>query len=258
MTGRTRGRYHYIQKKISDEISNSLDKGLYSQSHGFSSSHVWMWELDHKESWAPKNWCFWSVLEKTLESPLDCKEIKPVNPKGNQSWIFIGRTDAEAPILWPPDVRSWLIRKDPNAGKDWRQEEKGTTGWDGCMASLSQRTWVSASSGKWWRTEKPGVLQLITSQRVGRDWPTEHHHHQDFPGGPMVRNLPANVGDTGSINVPGGFHVPGATQPSSGNYWAHTPWPLKSEPVLCNRRSPHTTTRQNLSTAPKIKHSHTC
>ena len=89
-----------------------------------------MWELDHKESWVLKNWCFWTmVLEKTLESHLDSKEIKPVNPKGNQSWIFIGRTDAEAetPILWPPDAKSQLIRKDPNAGKDWKQEEKGMT-----------------------------------------------------------------------------------------------------------------------------------
>ena len=106
------------------------NKGPYSQSYGFFSSHVWMWKLDHKEGWASKNWCFWTVvLEKTLESPLDCKEIKPVNLKGNQSWIFIGRTDAEAeaPTLWPPDVKSWLIRKDPHAGKDWRQEEKGMT-----------------------------------------------------------------------------------------------------------------------------------
>ena len=89
-----------------------------------------MWELDHKQSWCPKNWCFWIVvLEKTLESPLDCKEIRPVHPKGNQSWVFIGRSDAEAetPILWPPDVRNWLIEKDPDAGKDWRQEEKGMT-----------------------------------------------------------------------------------------------------------------------------------
>ena len=89
-----------------------------------------MWELDHKEGWAPKNWCFWTVvLEKTLESPLDCKESKPVNTKGNQSWTFIGRTDAEAeaPILWSPDVKSQLIGKDPDAEKDWRQEEKGTT-----------------------------------------------------------------------------------------------------------------------------------
>ena len=99
------------------------DKGPSSQSYGACNSHVWMWELDYKENWAPKNWCFWIVvLEKALESPLDCKEIKPVHPKGNQSWIFIGRTDAEAetPIVWPPDTKSWLIWKDPDAGKDWR------------------------------------------------------------------------------------------------------------------------------------------
>ena len=96
----------------------------------FSSSHVCMWELDYKESWAPKNWCFWTVvLEKTLENPLDCKEIKPVSPKGDQPWVFIERTDVEAetPILWPSDAKSWLIWKDPDAGKDWRQEEKGKT-----------------------------------------------------------------------------------------------------------------------------------
>ena len=96
----------------------------------FSSSHVWMWKLDYKESWVLKNWYFWTVvLEKTLESPLDCKEIQLVNSKGNQSWIFIGRTDAEAeaPILWPPDVKIWLIRKDSDAGKNWRQKEKGRT-----------------------------------------------------------------------------------------------------------------------------------
>ena len=106
------------------------NKGPPSQGYGFSSGHVWMWELDYKESWAPKNWCFWTVmLEKILESPLDCKEIQPVNTKGNQSWIFIGRTNAEAetPVLWPPDVKNQLIGKDPNAGKAWRQEEKGTT-----------------------------------------------------------------------------------------------------------------------------------
>ena len=100
--------------------------GLYRQSYGFSSSHVWMWDLDHKESWVLKNWCFRTVvLEKTLESPLDCKEIKPVNPKGNQSLIFIGRTvaKAEAPILWPPNAENWLIERDPGAGKDWRQEK---------------------------------------------------------------------------------------------------------------------------------------
>ena len=106
------------------------NRGLYSPSYGFSSSRVWMWELDHREGWAPKNWCFGTVvLEKTLESPLDCKEIQPVHPKGDQSWVFIGRTDAEAesPILWPPHVKSQLIGKDPDAGKDWRQEEKGIT-----------------------------------------------------------------------------------------------------------------------------------
>ena len=99
------------------------------QSYGFSSSHVWMWELDSKESWVLKNWGFWTVVVKTLESSLYSKEIQPVHPKGNQSWIFIGRTDAEAetPILWPPDAKSWLIGKDPDAGRDWGQEEKGTT-----------------------------------------------------------------------------------------------------------------------------------
>jgi len=106
------------------------NKGPSSQSYGFSSSHVWMWELDYKESWVSKNRCFWTVvLEKTLEGPLDCKEIQSVHPKGNQSWIFIGRTDAEAetPILWPPDAKNWLTGKDPDAGKDWRWEEKGMT-----------------------------------------------------------------------------------------------------------------------------------
>ena len=122
-----------------DSILKSRDitfakKGLSSQRYGFFSSHVWMWELDHKESWEPKNWCFWTVaLKKTLESPLDCKEIQPVHPEGNQSWIFIGRTDAEAeaPILWPPDAKNWLIGKDSDAGKDWRREEKGSREWDG-------------------------------------------------------------------------------------------------------------------------------
>ena len=111
-------------------IQTFANKGPSSQSYGFPSSRVWMWELDHKEGWAPKTWCFWAmVLEKTFESPLDCKKIQPVHPKRNQSWIFIGRTDAEAetPILWPTDAKNWLTGKDPDAGKDWRQEEKGTT-----------------------------------------------------------------------------------------------------------------------------------
>ena len=151
------------------------NKSLYSQSYGSSSSHAWMWELDHNESWAPKNWCFWIVvLEKTLESPLDCKEIQPVHPKGNQPWIFIGRTDteAEAPILWPPDAKNWLIGKDPDSGKGWRQEEKGTTedemvGWhrrlDGHESEQAPACW----------TGKPCVLQSIRSQRVRHDWVTE-------------------------------------------------------------------------------------
>ena len=106
------------------------NKASSSQGYDFSSSHVWMWELDYKESWAPKNWCFWTVvLGKILESPLNCKEIHSVHPKGNQSWIFSERTDAEAEttILWPPDVKKWLVGKDPNPGKDWRREEKGVT-----------------------------------------------------------------------------------------------------------------------------------
>ena len=121
------------------------NKGPSSQSYGFSSSHVWMWELDYRESWAPKNCCFWTVvLEKTLESPLDCKEIQPVNPKRNHSWIFIGRTDVEAetPILWPPDAKNWLICRDPDAGKDWRQEEKGV------IEDVTQWAWIWANSGR--------------------------------------------------------------------------------------------------------------
>ena len=134
----------------------------------------WMWELGYKESWVLKNWCFWTVvLEKTLESPLDCEEIQPVHPKGNQSWVFIGRTDAEAetPILWPPDVKNWLTRKNPDAGKDWRQEEKGMT--DGWMASPAWWTWVWVSSGSWWWTGKTGMLQSMGWQRIRQDWATE-------------------------------------------------------------------------------------
>ena len=124
------------------------NKGLSSQKHGFSSSHVWMWELDHKKGWVPKNWCFWTeVLERPLESTLESKEIKPGNPKGNQPWIFIGRTDAEAeaPIPWPSDAKSRLV------GKDWCWERLKTgegdkRGWDGWMASLTQWTWIWANS----------------------------------------------------------------------------------------------------------------
>ena len=147
------------------------------QCYGFSSGHVWMWELNYKESWAQKNGCFWTVvLEKTLESPMDCKEIQPVHPKGNQSWIFIGRTDAEAeaPILWLPDGKNWLIWKRPWGWERLKAGGEGDDrGWDSWMASLTWCTWVWASSRNWWRTGKPGVLQSMGSQRVRHDWATE-------------------------------------------------------------------------------------
>ena len=152
------------------------NKGPYNQSYGSSSSRPWMWELDYKESWVLKNWCFWTVvLEKTPERPLDCKEIQPVHPQGNQSWIFIGRTDTEAetPILWPSDAKNWLIWKDPEARKDWRKEEKGTTenemvGWYHWLWTWA---WVNSSNWRW--TGKPGMLQSMGSQRVGHNWATE-------------------------------------------------------------------------------------
>ena len=130
-----------------------------------------------KESWAPKNWCFWVVvLEKTFESPLDCKEIQPVHPKGDQSWVFIGRTDVEAKtsILWPPDAKSWLIWKDPEAGRDWGQEEKRTTedemvGWHHWLNGHG----FGGESRSWWWTGRPGVLQFMGSQRVRHDWVTK-------------------------------------------------------------------------------------
>ena len=141
-----------------------------------------MWELDCKESWAQKNWCFWTVmLQKTLESPLDWEEIKPVNPKGNQPWIFIGRTnaEAEAPILWSPDeLTHW---KRPQWWERLKAGEEGDDrGWDGWMVSLIQWKWVWASSRRWWRTGKPGMLQSTGSQRVRHDWATKQ---QPVPGG---------------------------------------------------------------------------
>ena len=117
-----------LRQHIKKQRHYFADWGPSSQSYGFSTSHVWMWELDHKEGWALNNWCFWTVvLEKTLETPFDSKEMKPVNCKGNQPWIFIGMTDAEAPILRPPDAKNWIIGKDSDAGNDWRQGEKGVT-----------------------------------------------------------------------------------------------------------------------------------
>ena len=127
----------------------------------------------HKESWVLKNWCFWTVvLEKTLESPLDCKEIQPINSKGNQSWIFLGRTDVEAeiPILWPPDVKNWLLGKDSDAGKDWRQEEKGTI--EDEMVEWHHQL-------NWW-TGRPGVLQSMESQRVRHNSASEQQQQTVF------------------------------------------------------------------------------
>ena len=141
-----------------------------------------MWKLYYKESWAPKNCCFQTVvLEKTLENPLDCKEIQPVHPKGNQSWIFIGRTDwfwiwsSSTLATWCEELTYW---KRPDAGKDWRQEAKGMT--EDEMASLTQWTCVWVSSGSWWWTGKPGVLQSVWSQRAGHDWPELSGHKWAF------------------------------------------------------------------------------
>ena len=152
------------------------DKGPYTQSYSFSNSHEWMWELDPKESWTLKNWFFQIVvLEKTLESPLDCTEIKPVNLKGNQSWIFIGRTDAEAeaPVLWPPDAKSQLIGKDPDAGKDWEQET-GTTEdemvrWHHWLNRHEFEQILGDSEGQ----RSPVCCKLMGLQRVGHELATE-------------------------------------------------------------------------------------
>ena len=137
-------------------------KVCLAKAMAFFSSHIWMWGLDHKESWAVKNWCFWTVLlEKTLESPLDCKEFQPVHPKGNQSWIFTGRIDAEAEalVLWPPGVKKWLIWKGPDAGMTGGEgDDRGGDGW---RASPPWWTWVWASSGCWWWTGRPGALQSM-------------------------------------------------------------------------------------------------
>ena len=161
-------------KPIKKQRHHLANKGPSSQSYGFSNSHIWIWKLDHKEGWVMNNWCFRIVvLNKTLESPFNSKEIKPVNPKGNQPWIFIGRTDAKAAILWPPDTKIRLIGKDANPGKDWQREEKGKTedelvGW---------HHWLNGhefeSTQGWWRTGKLCMLQSMGSQRVVHDLATE-------------------------------------------------------------------------------------
>ena len=164
------------RQHVKKQRHHFASKGLPSQSYGFFSRHEWMWELDHKERWASKNWRLWPmVLEKTLESPLDCKEIQPVNRRGNQSWIFMGRTDVEAktPIVWLPDVKNWVIGKDPDAGKDWRQEEKGMTedkmvGWHHRLNGHEFEQALGDAEGK-------GSLVCCSpwGHRVGHDWATE-------------------------------------------------------------------------------------
>ena len=175
-TSSLEGKLWAIRQHIEKQRHYFADKVPSSQSCGFSSSHIWMRELAHKESWVPKNWCFSTVvLEKTLESPLNSKEINPVNPKENQPWIFIGRTDAkvEAPILWPSDANNWFTGKYPDAGRDWQQEEKGMTEDEMAGEHHWLWTWVWASSRSWSWTGKPGVLQSMGSQRIGHNWETE-------------------------------------------------------------------------------------
>ena len=153
------------RQHMQNQRHHFADKGLYIQSYGFSSNHVGMWYLDHKEGWAPKNWCLWIVvLEKTLKSPLDYKETKPVNLKGNQPWIFIGRTDAKAPILWPPDAKSWLNGKYPDAEKDWRQKEKGVA--EGEM--VRQHHWLNEDEFEQSLGDSEGQRSLACCSPWGR------------------------------------------------------------------------------------------
>ena len=169
--------YDQPRQHIKKQRHYFANKGPSSQSCGFSSSHVWVWELDHKESWALKKWYFWTVvLENTFESPLDCKEIQTVHPKGNQSWIFMGRTDAEAetPMIWPPDAKNCLHLKRPWCWERLKAGREGDDrGLDGWMASPTQWTWVWVNSGSWWWTGRPGVLQSTVLQRVGHYWAAE-------------------------------------------------------------------------------------
>ena len=164
--------YDQPRQHIKNQRYYFANKGPSSQSCGFSSGHVWTWELDHKESWEPKNWCFWTVvLEKTLESLLDCKETQPVYPKGNQSWMFTGRTDAEAETpntlpTWWEELTHW---KRPWCWERLKSREVDDRGWGGWVASPTWWTWVWTSSGSWWWTGRPGVLQSMGLQRVRND-----------------------------------------------------------------------------------------
>ena len=178
------------------------NKGPSTQSYGFSSSHVWVWELNHKEGWAPKNWCFLAVvLEKTFENPVDNKEIKSVNPKGNQPWIFWKDwMDFQLEVLVLKlqyfghlMQRTDSLEKALMLGKiDGREGDD--RGWDGCVASPTQWTWVWASSGRWWRTGQPGVLQSTGSQRTGHDWAMEEQQSASYFTTPCLRNFSCNSG----------------------------------------------------------------
>ena len=179
--------YDQPRQHIKKQRHYFANKGPSSQGYGFSSSHVWRWELNYKESWAPKNWCFWTVvMEKTLESPLDCKEIQAVQPKGNQSWIFIGRTDAEAetPILLLPDAKNWLIWKDPVAGEDWRQEEKGRTedeviGWYHWLNGHEFEQALGVSDGQGGRAAVHGVTKSQTRLSNWTELKQQQHSDQN-------------------------------------------------------------------------------
>ena len=188
--------YDQSRQHIKKQRHYFANKVPSSQVYGFSSGHVWMWELEYKENWVPKNWCFWTVvLEKTLDSPLDYKEIQPVHPKGDQSWVFIGRTDAEAetPILWPPDVKGWLTGKDSDAGKDWAQEEKGTTedemvGWHhrlsrhGCgwTPGVGDGQGGLACCGSWGLKESDTTERLNWTELKRKRTPQSRHCQQHF------------------------------------------------------------------------------
>ena len=168
--------YDQPRQHIKKQWHYFASKALSGQGYGFSSGHVWMWEMDYEESWAQKNWCFWTVvLEKTLESPLDCKEIQPVHPKGGQSWVLIGRTDVEAET----NTLATSCEELTHWKRPWCWErltaggEGDNRGWDGWMASLTQWTWVWVDSGSCWWTGRPGVLWFMGSQRVRHDWVTE-------------------------------------------------------------------------------------